>query len=302
MNTSRFQGMIPPIATPMHADGSLNLAAVPELVEHVLAGGVHGIFTPGSQGEAYALSAQERTAVLEAVIAAVNGRVPVIAGTGAITTRDAIVLTQQAERNGADAVSIITPFFITPTQDEIYAYYADIAAAVSIPILGYSNPGRTGSVRITPATLARLANDIPHFIGVKDSSGDLSETAAIIRACPPDFRVFVGRDTLIYGALCYGAAGAVGLTMNLAPAWTVEIYEAFQKNEHARARAAQNRVAVLREELPRFGSYPVWVKESLELMGLPAGPARRPIQPLSDEQRAGLRAMLQRIGLINSEG
>lgn len=294
-----LHGMIPPLATPMHADGTLHLDGIPALVEHVLASGVHGIFTPGSQSEAYALNTDERRAVLEATLAAVNGRVPVIAGTGAITTRDAIALTRQAQRSGADAAAIVTPYFITPSQDEIYAYYADIAAAVSLPLLGYSNPGRTGGVRITPATLARLAEDIPHFIGVKDSSGDLAETAAILRACPPDFRVFVGRDTLIYGGLCYGAAGAVGLTMNVAPQFAVELYNAFQANDHALAREKQMQIAVLREGLPRFGSYPVWVKETLTLMGLPAGPARKPIQPLKDDQRVALRKFLQSAGILD---
>jgi 4-hydroxy-tetrahydrodipicolinate synthase len=298
MDLSRFHGMIPPLATPMNADGSLNLGGVPALVEHVLSGGVHGIFAPGSLGEAYALLADERIAVLDAVLAAVNGRVPVLAGTGAITTQNAVALSKRAEQAGADAASIVTPYFIAPSQDELYAYYADIAAAVSLPIFAYSNPSRTGGVKIAPVTLARLAQDIPHFVGVKESSGDLSETAAILRACPPDFRVFIGRDTLIYGGLCYGAAGAVGLTMNVAPQAAASLYEAFRAGDHARARECQELIAVLREGLPRFGSYPVWVKEAMNLMGLPAGPTRKPIQPLSDEQRAELRAFLESVGIL----
>lgn len=298
MEPSQFHGMIPPIATPMHADGSLNLAALPAVVEHVLAGGVHGIFTPGSQGEAYALNADERCAVIEAAVAAVNGRVPVIAGTGAITTRDAVRLSVDAQQAGADAIAAVTPFFITPTQDEIYAYYAAIAEAVTVPIFGYSNPGRTGGLKITPETLARLAADIPHFIGVKDSSGDLAEAAAIMRACPPDFRVFVGRDTLIYAALCHGVAGAVGLTMNVAPAAAVGIYDAFQAGDHAQARVHQEIIARLRTGLPRFGTYPVWVKEALELLGVPVGPARLPVQPLSAAQRAELRDFLASLELL----
>jgi 4-hydroxy-tetrahydrodipicolinate synthase len=298
MNPTDFHGMIPPIATPMHADGSLNLDAMSAMVEHVLAGGVHGIFSPGSQGEAFALNADERRAVIESVVAAVNGRVPVIAGTGAITTRDAIRFSQDAERAGADAIAAVTPFFIAPTQDEIYTYYAAIAAAVSVPVFGYSNPSRTGGLKIAPETLARLAADIPHFIGVKDSSGDLAETAAILRACPEDFRVFVGRDTLIYGGLCYGTAGAVGLTINVNPAAAVKLYDAFQAGDHAGALKHQETIAVLRNTLPRFGTYPVWVKEALNLMGVPVGPARKPVQPLSDLQRADLRAFLASVGLV----
>ena len=298
-DVSHLHGVIPPLVTPMHPDGSLNLAAMPTLVEAMLDAGVHAVFTPGSQSEAYALSADERVQVIDAALEAVNGRVPVIAGSGAITTRDAIAHSQRAERAGVDALSILTPYFITPSQDEIYAYYADIAAAVSLPILGYSNPQRA-VVKIAPATLGRLARDIPHFIGVKDSSGDVAETAAIIRACPPEFKVFVGRDTLIYPSLCIGAAGTVALTVNVAPRLAVGIYEAFQAGDHARARALQERLSILREGLPRFGSYPVWVKEAMALQGLPAGPTRKPILPLRDDQRAELRALLVSVGLLDA--
>jgi 4-hydroxy-tetrahydrodipicolinate synthase len=298
MDLAQLHGIIPPIVTPMHADGSLNLDGVPPIVEHLLAGGVHGIFVSGSQGEAFALSAGERLQLVKAVLAAVNGRVPVIAGTGTITTQDTILLSQQAEQVGADALAIVTPYFITPSQDELYAHYAAVAQSVSLPILGYSNPTRTGGVRLLPNTLARLARDLPHFVGVKDSGGDLTETGAILRACPADFRVFVGKDTLVYGGLCYGAVGAVALTANVAPGWLVGIYDAFQAGDQTRARELQAKLAVLRDALPTFGSYPVPVKEALNLMDLPAGPARLPIQPLRDEDREHLRGVLKQLQIM----
>lgn len=298
MDLAQLHGVIPPIAAPMNADGSLNLEGVPPLVEYLLAAGVHGIFFPGSQGEAFALSDGERLHMLMAVLAAVNGRVPVIAGTGAITTQDTVKLSQQAQQAGADAIAVITPYFITPSQDELYAHYAAVAEAVSLPILGYSNPTRTGGVRLLPDTLGRLARDIPHFVGVKDSGGDLTETGAIVRACPPDFRIFVGKDTLVYGGLCYGAVGAVALTANIVPSWLVGIYDAFNAGDHQRARELQSKLASLRDALPRFGSYPAPIKEALNLMGLPAGPARLPIQPLCDEDRGRLRDLLRELEII----
>jgi len=152
-------------------------------------------------------------------------------------------------------------------------------------------------VRITPATLARLAADIPHFIGVKDSSGDLAETAAILRACPDDFRVFVGRDTLFYGALCYGVAGTVALSANVIPDLMVGVYDAFQAGDHARARALQQRVSILRDGLPGIATYPAPVKAALELMDLPAGPPRRPVLPPDEAARARLRALLAQVGV-----
>lgn len=297
MTAVDLKGIIPPLVTPLHPDGALNLEAVPVLVEHVLRGGVHGVFVAGSQGEAYALTLDERARLLDAVLVAVNGRVPVIAGTGAITTRDAITFTQAADRAGVDAVSVITPYFISPSQQELYAYYMDVAAATTLPMLAYSNPIRTGNVRLVPSTLARLATDIPHLVGVKESSADLVETAAILRICPDGFRVFVGRDSLVYAGLCYGAVGGVGLAMNILPDVAVALYDAFQAGDHARARAIQQRLSILRDGLPRFGTYPLYVKEALALMGLPAGPARRPVLPLSDEERAGLRDLLRSVGV-----
>jgi len=296
MELSQLRGVIPPLATPLHDDGSLNVGAIPALVEHVLAAGVHGVFATGSQGEAFALSADERRRVLDAVLAAVNGRVPVMAGTGAITTRDAVALSQTAEAAGADCLSVITPYFVTPTQDELYAHYAEVASAVTVPVLAYSNPGRTGGVRLAPETLARLAADFPNIVGVKDSSGDLAETSMLIRACPPEFRVFVGRDSLLYGGLCYGAVGTVALTANLIPDLLVGVYEAFCAGDHARARALQERVTLLRESMAGIGSYPAPVKAGLDLLGVPVGPPRRPIRPLNDAQLERLRALLRAVG------
>jgi 4-hydroxy-tetrahydrodipicolinate synthase len=297
MAKTELHGMIPPLATPLHADGSLNLGVVPALVEHVIGGGVHGILALGSQGEAFAFSADERAAVLDAVLAAVNGRVPVIAGTGAITTREAVALTKQAERAGADAAAIVTPFYIAPSQDELYAHYAEIAAAVSIPILGYSNPARTGGVRLMPETLGKLARDIKHFIGVKDSGGDLGETSAILRACPADFRVLVGNDSLIVDALGCGADGAIGLSMNVAPALAVSVYDAVQAGDYPRARELQQQLTVLRHGLIGLASYPAPVKAALEMIGIPVGPPRRPIQPVSAARREELRGLLRGAGL-----
>jgi 4-hydroxy-tetrahydrodipicolinate synthase len=297
MAKTELYGVIPPLATPFHADGSLNLDAVPALVEHVIGGGVHAILALGSQGEAFALSADERAAALDAVLAAVNGRVPVMAGTGAITTQETIRLTQQAERAGADAAAIVTPFYIAPSQEELYAHYADVAAAVSIPILGYSNPVRTGGVRIMPETLGKLAHDIKHFIGVKDSGGDLGETAAILRACPSDFRVLVGSDALIVDALGCGADGAIGLSMNIAPALAVGVYQAYQSGDHTRARELQEKLSALRRGLISVGTYPAPVKAALEMLGIPMGPPRKPIHPVSVSRREELRALLRDAGL-----
>lgn len=192
---------------------------------------------------------------------------------------------------------MLTPFFITPTQGELVGYFSDVAAAVTLPVLGYSNPSRTGGVTILPETLAQLAAAIPHFIGVKESSGDIAQTGAILRICPPDFRVFVGNDSQVLAGLSYGAAGAVGLTANVIPDLMVGIYDSFAAGDLDAARTFQQRVAIFREGRSGLGSYPGQVKAALEIMGLPVGPPRLPIRPASDVQRAGLRALLERVGV-----
>ncbi len=226
-----------------------------------------------------------------------RGRVFVMPNTGAITTRESIELSQYAEKAGADCVSIITPFFISPDQQELYEHIKAICQSVKIPVLCYNNPGRTGGVVLTPNTLARLAVEMPNFAGIKDSSGDLTQVAEMIRLCPPDFKVIMGRDTLIYGALTYGAAGAIAATANVAPKLIVGIYEAFREGDYERAKEYQRELAPLRIAFA-LGSFPVVVKEALTMMGLPAGRCRKPIQPLNKEKRAQLRDILVDMGII----
>ena len=288
----RFQpcGIIPAMATPFTADGELNEEALRQLTRHLIQGGVHGLFATGSQGEFWALTPQEKQRVWEIVLAEGEGRVPVYAGTGAVTTREVRELNRRAEAAGADAVSIITPFFVRPTEAELEAHYRAIAEATSLPILLYNNPGRTGGVNLSAELVARLA-EVENIVGVKDSSGDLTLTMEYIRLTPHDFAVLSGRDTLIFAGLLHGTKGAIAATANVVPALVVEIYEAFQAGEVERARRAQERLAPLRLAFG-LGSFPVVVKEALELIGIPAGPCRGPVGALSPEKRAELRQVL----------
>jgi len=217
--------------------------------------------------------------------------------TGCITTRESIELSQYAEKAGADCVSVITPFFISPGQDELYHHYKAICQSVGIPVLAYNNPGRTGGLLLTPETVARLAEDVPNFAGIKDSSGDLTQVAEMIRLTPPHFRVVMGRDTLIYGALMYGAAGAIAATSNVAPRLVVGIYEAYKAGDYERSREYQRQLAPLRMAF-KLGTFPSVMKEALNILGLPGGRCRSPIRPLSDESTKALRQILSDMGLL----
>lgn len=288
-------GIIPAIVTPLTPMDEINEPALRRLTSYLLAGGVHGIFATGSQGEFWALSAGEKQSVWETVVRETDHRVPVYAGTAAVTTRETIALTQLAERAGVDAVSILTPFFVSPTEQELYDHYRAIAESTSLPILLYTNPART-NVKISPKLLAKLAA-VPNVVGIKDSSGDLEQAAEFIRVAPRTFSVLMGRDTLIYAALVCGAQGAVAATANVAPRLVADIYERFQAGDLAGAKRAQETLAPLRLAFS-WGTFPVVIKEALNLMGMETGPARAPVGPLTAEQRERLKGVLRDMQLL----
>src|SRR5438876_12143372 len=278
----RIQGIIPPVATPMQANEDLDLPRLKWFLDHLINAGVHGVFVLGTNSEFYALDEREKQEVVATTVAHVNKRVPVYAGTGAETTREAARLTRMAEREGADGVSVITPYFISPTQQEIYDHYRRIAEQTSLPVLLYNNPATCGGVKIDVDTVARLA-EIPNILGVKDSSGDLQNTIEFIRVAPERFSVMMGRDTLIYPAMIFGARGAVPATGNIAPKILVDIYESFVRGDQAASLAAQRKLSPVRMSLT-LGTAPGGVKAALQMLGLSVGPCRAPVAPLPPDK------------------
>src|SRR5882762_518576 len=184
----QIQGIIPPVATPMQANEDLDLPRLKWFLDHLIQNGVHGIFVLGTNSEFYALDEEEKRQVIATAVAHVNRRVPVYAGTGAETTREAVRLTRMAEKEGADGVSVITPYFISPTQQEIHDHYRRIAESTSLPVLLYNNPSTCGGLKIDVDTVARLA-EVSNILGIKDSSGDLQNTQEYIKAVPERFSV-----------------------------------------------------------------------------------------------------------------
>ena len=295
MLNSPPSGIIPAMVTPFTKDQEINEKALRRLVKHCIEGGVHGVFAVGSQGEFWALTPDEKRRIWNVVVEETAGRVPVYAGTVGVTTRETIALTRAAKEAGADAVSILTPYFISPTDDELFDHYRAVAEAVDIPILLYTNPARTG-VKISVGLVARLAQ-VPGIVGIKDSSGDLELTAEYIRAAPPEFSVLMGRDTLIYAGLMYGTRGGIAATGNVKPSLVAEIYDRFVAGDLAGALQSQRALAPLRLAFT-WGSFPVVIKEALDLMGMEGGPCRGPVGPLKPEQRERLKAVLKEMGAI----
>jgi 4-hydroxy-tetrahydrodipicolinate synthase len=292
----QIRGIIPPVATPMLPNEDLDLARLRWFLDHLVTNGVHGVFVLGTNSEFYALDEREKQEVIVTAVEQIRKRVSVFAGTGAETTREAVRLTKMAEREGADGVSVITPYFVSPTQQEIYDHYRRIAESTSLPVILYNNPSTCGGVKIDIDTVARLAR-LPNVLGIKDSSGDLQNTNEYIRVVPERFAVMQGRDTLIYPSLVCGAKGAVPASANVAPALCVEIFEAFLRVDHDAAKAAQLRLNPVRLAL-NLGTAPGGVKAALELLGLSIGPSRSPVAPSPPEKKEKMRSALEQAGLL----
>lgn len=290
MTIMRPEGIIVPIVTPMRDDGSVDLGGLAGQVERQVAAGVHGIFCFGTNGEGYALSAAEKRDVLSCVVGCVAGRLPVYAGTGCVTTRDTVEQSRMARDVGADALSVVTPWFAKASQDELERHYRTVAASVDLPIVLYNIPVRTGNA-LEPDTVGRLSR-VENVVGVKDSSGDWDTLSSYLGAARDgDFSVLCGNDGLILRALDAGAAGAVAGCANVYPETVVGIYEGWRTGDRELAEECQGNVAPLRSCF-RYGNPNTVVKTAVRLLGYPVGPCRAPFDSLPEEGLAALRAVL----------
>lgn len=291
------KGIIPAMITPFTEDGKFNEKATRKLVNYLISGGVHGLFIVGTTGEFYGMTPEEKKEVFQVVMDENKNRVAIYAGTNGITTRESVKLTQMAEDCKVDAVSVLTPMFITPNQEQLIKHYTTIANNTSLPVVLYNNPPKTG-VNLTAATVAKLA-EVSNIVSIKDSSGDLTLTADYIRLTQgrDDFSVMVGRDTLIYGALCYGAVGSIASCANVAPRLCVDIYEKYMAGDLRGALEAQFNLAPLRSAFT-IGTFPAVIKESLTMLGIEAGPCMDPAGPMTREERGKLRQVLIEMGLL----
>ena len=293
MKNVPIKGIIPPIVTPMNADESVNIPELRNQIERQIAGGVHGIFPFGTNGEGYILSLKEKEEVLEATIDQVKGRIPVYAGTGCISTRDTIYMSKRAEELGADALSIITPSFALASQKELYDHYVEVAKHVNIPIVLYNIPMRTGN-KLLPETVAKLAKDVDVIMGAKDSSGDRDNLKAYIdltRDLDKDFAVLAGNDGNILFCLQNGGKGGIAGRANLYPRTIANIYDRFAAGDLEGAQQAQDAVTNI-QRVFKFGNPNTVIKKAVAAMGYPVGDCRRPFNYLCDEGMEELKKVL----------
>ncbi|NLK68910.1 MAG: 4-hydroxy-tetrahydrodipicolinate synthase [Clostridiaceae bacterium] len=291
------KGVIPPIVTPVDANENVDKLGLHRVIDYVIEGGVHGIFVLGSNGEFYAFDYENQKRAVEITVEHVNKRVPVYAGASAITTRECVRLAQMAEKVGADALTVLTPMFINPNENEMYEHFKTIAASTSLPVLLYNNPGKTTN-NISVRLLEKLSK-IDNIVGIKNTSPDFAQTVQYINATKdnPSFRVLSGQDYTIFGTLAYGGVGCVAGTANVAPKLVVEIYEKFVAGDIEGALNAQYKLIPLRNTY-NYGTFPVVMKDCMNLMGIEVGSPVRPVGHCSDEKLAEIRKVLIDLDLI----
>jgi 4-hydroxy-tetrahydrodipicolinate synthase len=289
-----FKGAFTAIVTPFK-NGQFDEEAYRELIEFQVKGGIHGIVPCGTTGESPTLSHAEHKRVVETCIDQVNKRVPVIAGSGSNNTAEALELTQHAEKAGADAALMITPYYNKPTQEGLYQHYKTVASQTKIPIVVYNVPGRT-SLNLLPETMARLA-ELPSIVGLKDATGDLKQGCKTLELCSDKITVLSGDDFTTFPLLCVGGKGVISVVSNAVPGDMAGMCNAFFAGDLARARTLHYKMWPLTEAM-FFETNPVPVKTALKLMGKITGEVRQPLCPMSAANEDKLRQVMQKYGLI----
>lgn len=290
-----YQGSMVALATPMLDDGSVDEAALAKLIEFHIDAGTDVIIPVGTTGESATLSVPEHAHVIKLVVSLVNRRVPVIAGTGANSTSEAIVLSEHAVEAGADGCLLVTPYYNKPTQEGLYQHFKAIAEAVSVPLILYNVPGRT-SVDMHVATTARLSK-ISNIIGIKEATGTVERIKAVIDACDDDFMVLTGDDATALESMLAGAKGNISVTANVAPKLMHEMCVAAIAGDRAAAEAIDAKMAGLHSSL-FLESNPIPVKWALHQMGKMSTAIRLPLTPLADEFHEPVRAALIKAGAL----
>jgi 4-hydroxy-tetrahydrodipicolinate synthase len=288
-----FEGVSTALVTPFRG-GEVDEDALRGLVEFQIEAGVDGLVPCGSTGEAATLSHPEHRRVVEVVVAAANGRVPVIAGTGSNNTREAIDLTLHAREAGADGALLISPYYNKPTQEGIVAHYAAVAGETRLPLLVYNIPGRTAS-NILPATMARLA-EIEFVVGVKEACGDAVQISQVVASCPDDFTVLSGDDGMTLPVLAVGGRGVISTISNVAPVEVVALVRAFLSGDVTGARRSHERLLPLIEAL-FCETNPIPLKAALAMLGRIGEEIRLPLTELSRKNRDRLQVLLKELEL-----
>jgi len=300
MDTSFIKGIIVPILTPVDQDENVDEARLRRQVDFVINHGVHGILAFGSNGEFYMFQPEEMERALRIILDQTAHRVPVFFGMGMVNTKSCIILAKMAEQAGADGISVLQPMFLKPTEDELYAHFKAIANAVpDLPMLLYNNPGRVGYT-MSGNLVERLAREVDNIVGIKDSSGDMTQTEEFIRRTQDiDFKVFGGKDTLIYATLAHGGVGAVCTTANYMPDLVVSVYNAYLKGNPRQALEYQFKLNPIRLSMDKT-SFPVATKDMANMLHMDVGIPIRPSLPTAEDSPAYvlMQNELEKAGLL----
>ena len=292
---SRFRGSLPATITPF-MEGKVDLKALETFLEWQISEGTHGLVPCGTTGESPTLSVEEFSAVTALAVKVAKGKVPVIAGTGSNATQHAIEMTHLAQKLGASAALVVTPYYNRPTQEGLYLHFRAIADSSRLPIFVYNVPSRT-SVNISVDTVARLSR-LTNVIGVKDATADLQRASQQRIACGPNFVYLSGEDGTALGYNAHGGVGCISVTANVAPRLCAEFQNACQAGEFAKAREMHERLMPLHEELFCETS-PSPVKYALSVLGKCEEFCRLPLAPLSETSKARIRAAMAKVGILN---
>lgn len=299
MNVDFIKGVVVPILTPIDADERIDEQKLREQVDYVIEGGVLGVLAFGSNGEFYVIEEDEMERGLKIMVDQAAGRVPVYFGIGAISTKKCCRLAKMAVENGAAGVSILQPMFLKPTESELFLHFKTIADCIpETPVLLYNNPGRVGYT-LSANLVERLAHEVPNIVGMKDTSGDITQTSEFIRRNRDvNFKVFGGKDTLLYASMCHGAVGGVCTAANFMPELITDVYNKFVAGDLAGSLEAQFKLNPVRLSMDG-ASFPVAAKDMANLrgreIGLPYTPnLATPEGPVLDK----IKSEMQKAGLI----
>lgn len=296
--SAQLSGVLTALATPFAPDGRIDEKTLRRLVDRSVDGGVDGVVACGSTGEFAAMSGAERRHVVETVVDQVAGRVPVIAQTGALSTREAIELSRHAQGAGASVLMVVAPYYEPLTLDETLHYLRAVAGAVDIPVMLYNLPGATG-VNLEPETVGQLAREVENIQYIKDTSADMAQAGRLIHTYGDVISTFVGWDSLLLQALSEGAAGVMAGTANVMPAQLVSIHRALRAGELDRARAEWAAIYPLMDAIMAAPFIPA-VKAAVNATGFPAGVPREPLLPLDAATTARISALVEQLPQLSA--
>lgn len=290
-----FKGAGVAIVTPFHEDGSVNYEKLGELIEFQIANKTDAIIICGTTGEASTLSHEEHLECIKYTIDKVAKRVPVVAGTGSNCTETAIYLSQEAEKYGADALLVVTPYYNKATQKGLIAHYTAVANSVKLPIIMYNVPSRTGC-NIQPETAVALAKNVENIVAVKEATGNISQVAKLMQLAQGCIDVYSGNDDQIVPILSLGGLGVISVLSNVAPEETHNIVELYMNGNVQESAQLQLRALPLIEQL--FCEVnPIPVKAAVNLMGMEAGPLRMPMTEIEDAHKVSLKKAMEEFGI-----